>query len=85
MLLALLIYGYGCGERSSRRIERLCTTDVAFRVICAQDVPDHTVIARFRQERSADPRPAWERIAYVWLAREVDAGQPVDPTVLRAV
>jgi WhiB family transcriptional regulator, redox-sensing transcriptional regulator len=30
-------------------------------------------------ERPADPRPAWERIAYTWLEREVDAGQPVDP------
>lgn len=49
MLLALLIYGYAVGERSSRRIERLCGTDVAFRVICAQDVPDHTTIARFRR------------------------------------
>jgi hypothetical protein len=29
-----------------------------------------------------DPRPAWERIAYTWLAREVDAGQPVDPATL---
>ena len=29
-----------------------------------------------------DPRPAWERIAYTWLAREVDAGQPVDPAGL---
>jgi hypothetical protein len=35
-------------------------------------------------ERPADPRPAWERIAYVWLAREVDAGQPVDPMELAA-
>jgi WhiB family transcriptional regulator, redox-sensing transcriptional regulator len=34
------------------------------------------------QERPADPRPAWERIAYAWLAREVDAGQPVDPASL---
>jgi WhiB family transcriptional regulator, redox-sensing transcriptional regulator len=34
------------------------------------------------QERPADPRPAWERIAYAWLAREVDAGQPVDPATL---
>jgi WhiB family transcriptional regulator, redox-sensing transcriptional regulator len=34
------------------------------------------------QERPADPRPAWERVAYAWLAREVDAGQPVDPTTL---
>jgi transposase len=49
MLLALLVYGYCMGVRSSRQIERLCGTDVAFRVICAQDVPDHTVIARFRQ------------------------------------
>jgi WhiB family redox-sensing transcriptional regulator len=24
----------------------------------------------------ADPRPAWERIAYTWLAQEVDGGQP---------
>jgi WhiB family transcriptional regulator, redox-sensing transcriptional regulator len=29
-------------------------------------------------ERPTDPRPAWERIAYTWLAHEVDAGQPVD-------
>jgi len=25
----------------------------------------------------ADPRPAWERIAYAWLAHEVEGGQPV--------
>jgi transposase len=49
MLLALLLYGYCRGVRSSRQIERLCEVDVAFRVICAQDVPDHCVIARFRQ------------------------------------
>jgi hypothetical protein len=30
----------------------------------------------------ADPRPAWERVAYAWLDREVDAGQPLDPTGL---
>ena len=36
------------------------------------------------QERPADPRPAWERIAYTWLDREVDHGQPVDPTALAA-
>lgn len=49
MLLALLIYAYAVGERSSRQIQRLCATDVAFRVVCAQDIPDHTTIARFRQ------------------------------------
>ncbi|MPZ96816.1 MAG: DDE transposase, partial [Propionibacteriales bacterium] len=48
MLLTLLLYAYAVGERSSRRIERLCSDHVAFRVICAQDPPDHTTIARFR-------------------------------------
>jgi WhiB family transcriptional regulator, redox-sensing transcriptional regulator len=33
-------------------------------------------------ERPADSRPAWERVAYTWLAREVDTGQPVDPAEL---
>jgi transposase len=48
MLLGLLIYAYCNGVRSSRQIERLCWSDVAFRVLCAQDVPDHATIARFR-------------------------------------
>jgi transposase len=54
MLLALLIYAYCGGQRSSRQIERLCEVDVAFRVICANHVPDHTTIARFRQGHQHD-------------------------------
>lgn len=50
MMLGLLIYGYAVGQRSSRQIERACRTDVAFRIACAQDVPDHVTIARFRAE-----------------------------------
>jgi transposase len=53
MLLTLFIYAMAHGESSSRRIERLCHTDVAFRIVCAQDVPDHTVLARFRQRHEA--------------------------------
>jgi transposase len=49
MMVALLLYCYAIGERSSRRIERRCVEDVATRVICANQVPDHTTIARFRQ------------------------------------
>jgi hypothetical protein len=45
---------------------------------------DATSISTAEQDRPADPRPAWERIAYAWLEREVDAGQPVDPTALAA-
>jgi transposase len=53
MLLTLFVYAMAHGEASSRRIERLCHTDVAFRIICAQDVPDHTVLARFRKNQQA--------------------------------
>lgn len=53
MLLGLLIYAYCRGIRSSRQIERLCSTDVAFRVLCAQDAPDHCTVARFRVECQA--------------------------------
>ena len=49
MMIALLLYGYAIGERSSRRLERRCVEDVATRVICANQRPDHTTIARFRQ------------------------------------
>jgi transposase len=49
MMVALLLYGYAIGERSSRRLERCCVEDVATRVICANQAPDHTTIARFRQ------------------------------------
>lgn len=53
MLVALLIYAYAHGERSSRQIERLCEVDIAFRVICGNDAPDHTTIARFRAGHEA--------------------------------
>src|SRR5919107_51750 len=49
MMVALLLYGYAIGERSSRRLERRCVEDVATRVICGNQAPDHTTIARFRQ------------------------------------
>ena len=47
MMVALLLYGYCCGIRSSRRIESSCRTDAAFRVICGGLEPDHATIARF--------------------------------------
>jgi transposase len=50
MMVALLLYAYCVGERSSRRIEQLCERDVAFRIIAANQMPDHVTIARFRRE-----------------------------------
>jgi transposase len=49
MMVALWLYAYCRGQRSARVIERECIEDVAFRVITANQRPDHTTIARFRQ------------------------------------
>jgi transposase len=48
MMVALLLYGYCQGERSSRVIEKRCVRDVAYRVITGGLHPDHATIARFR-------------------------------------
>ena len=48
MMVALLLYGYSQGERSSRVIERRCVQGVAYRVITGGLHPDHATIARFR-------------------------------------
>lgn len=53
MLLTLLLYAYCTGTRSSRRIEATCKVDVAYKVITANRVPDHTTIARFHAENAA--------------------------------
>jgi transposase len=53
MMVALLLYAYARGIRSSRVIERACEEDVAFRVLAAQQRPDHATIARF-VERHAE-------------------------------
>ena len=47
MMVALLLYAYARGVPSSRAIERACVEDVAFRIIAAQQRPDHATIARF--------------------------------------
>jgi transposase len=48
MLLTVLVRAYANGVHSSRRMEQLCGTDVAFRVICGGNRPDHSTLARFR-------------------------------------
>jgi transposase len=50
MLATVLVWAYAHGITSSRRIEELCRTDVAFRLICAGNLPDHVTFARFRSD-----------------------------------
>jgi transposase len=53
MMVALLLYAYARGNRSSRGIERECGEDVVYRVIAANRVPDHSTIAEFRKRHEA--------------------------------
>jgi transposase len=48
MMLVLLLYAYSVGVFSSRKIMQRCETDVAFRVIVGDDIPDFRRIAEFR-------------------------------------
>src|SRR3954471_15367216 len=68
VLLALLIYAYAHGTRSSRAIERLCGRDAGFRFIVGDAVPDHTVIARFRRRHVDRMRAVF--LAVLELCRE---------------
>ena len=49
MLVTVLVWAYAHKVTSSREIEELCRTDVAFRVICGGNLPDHVTFARFRK------------------------------------
>src|SRR5512145_1302986 len=52
MLVALVLFDWCEGERSSRRIERRCIDHVPFRWVSGNEAPDHTTISRFIKERA---------------------------------
>ncbi len=49
MMAMLLFYAYCVGIVSSRKIERACYEDLAFRVLTANQQPDHSRISEFRR------------------------------------
>ena len=49
MMVKLLIYGYCMGKPSSRKLERASYEEVGYRVLCAEQHPDHDSIAEFRK------------------------------------
>lgn len=70
MLVALLLYAYAIGVRSSRKIQRLCEENVAVRVLTADQRPDHATVARFRAEHGK----ALEQLHVQVLALCAEAG-----------
>jgi hypothetical protein len=53
MMVAVLLYAYCQGLRSSRRIARALEEDVGFRVVAANQQPDFRTLCRFRAEHEA--------------------------------
>lgn len=49
MMVTLLLYSYCVGVYSSRRIQKRCERDVAYRVIVGEDVPNFRTISDFRK------------------------------------
>jgi transposase len=49
LLVGLLVYGYCVGVRSSRKIEKATYESVPFRVLAANQHPDHATVAEFRR------------------------------------
>ena len=68
VMLALLIHAYAHGVRSSRVIERRCGRDVGYRFIVGDAIPDHRVIARFRQRHAAEMKEVF--LGVLRLGRE---------------
>jgi transposase len=68
LLVALLVYGYTVGVRSSREIERRTREDVAFRAISAGHTLDHATIARFRARFAEDLAGLFEQVLAVCFA-----------------
>lgn len=53
MMLALLLYGYTQGVRSSRRMARACEERVDFMAVTGMQKPDHDTINEFRRRHLA--------------------------------
>ena len=69
MVVALLLYARCKGQRSSRGIEQACVDDVAFRVIAANQKPDHATIPRFRQRHEDALAGLFGQVLGLWRGR----------------
>ena len=68
VMVALLMYSYARGNRSSRGIERACWEDVAFKVITGMRTPDHSTIAEFRRRHESEIAELFDEV--LGLCRE---------------
>jgi transposase len=77
VMVGVALYASMTAVMSSRRIERLLVTDVAFRVVAANERPDHSTICRFLTRHRESLATLFAKV--VGLAAEAGL---VDPTLV---
>jgi len=86
MMLKVLIYAYASGVFSSRKIAKKLEEDVAFRVLGADNFPQHRTICDFRQRHLADFKALFAQV--IRIAREAQLVRlgtvAIDGTKVRA-
>ena len=85
-LLKLLLYGYACGIRSSRKLERAAYYDISFIWLMGGLKPDYHTIARFRRKYSEALKDILKQCAEMCIKLDLVEGNSlfVDGSKMRA-
>ena len=75
MMVALLLYCYFKGIRSSRKIAAACVDDVGCRVICGGAAPSHQAVAMFIRRHRAEIKRLFVQVLWLLAAEGAVAGQ----------
>ena len=67
MMVAVLLYAYCLGIRSSRKIAWALERDVAFRVVAANQQPDFRTICRLRAQHEEAVERLFVAVSYTHL------------------
>ena len=62
MMLAVLLYAYASGIRSSRKIAKACEEQLPYIWLTGNKAPDHCSIARFRQRHEEEMREVFVEV-----------------------
>ena len=85
MMLVLLLYAYSVGTFSSRKIMGRCETDVAFRVIVGEDVPDFRRIAEFRSGNAQAVANEAQIIVSADVTDQANDSRQVEPMIAQTL
>jgi transposase len=86
MMLKVLIYAYATGVFSSRKIAKKLEEDVAFRVLAADNFPQHRTICDFRKRHLSDFKAVFVQVIQIAQQAElISLGTiAIDGTKVRA-